>query len=160
MKIITKTSIMKFLAIALFFSGLAMSARPAGAIKISDVLNGKTGDVIKGAIVLALTAALSDELNGFINTITLNNGVPPQADTKVVPILAMGSGARVGAAQVTGPKDLVRKTKIVVQIETKFTKKNLDVEVFVPSDSMNPLKFNRVEGVGVSALISLRASGL
>ena len=52
------------------------------------------------------------------------------------------------------------QTVYVVSIETKFGKKNLDIEAFVPSDSTNPLKFNRVEGVGVSALIDIRVSGL
>ena len=47
-----------------------------------------------------------------------------------------------------------------MQIETKVSFKNLDVEIFIPSDSANPLKFNRVEGVGVSALIDLRLSGI
>ena len=38
----------------------------------------------------------------------------------------------------------------------KFGNKKLDVEVFVPSDDKSPLNFNRVEGVGVSALIDYR----
>ena len=139
---------------------LFMSPRTARAIKLGDLLDGDIGTVIKGAAVLVLTAALADQLNEFINTVTLNNGVPAQASTKVVPIISVGSGARVGAAQVTGPRELVDKVKVVVQIESKFSFKNLDVEVFVPSDSLNPLKFNRVEGVGCSALIDFRASGL
>ncbi len=127
---------------------------------LGDILNGKLGNVIKGAAVVVLTNALSDQLDDFINTVTLNKGVPEQAETKVVPLIAFGSGTRAGAVQVTGPKELVGKVKAVVQIETKFSLKNLDVEVFVPSDSINPLKFNRVEGVGVSALIDLRLSGI
>jgi hypothetical protein len=131
---------------------------------VSTVSYSKWGDllkdVLKGAGIAMLTVALSDQLNDFINTVTLNKGVPNTADTKVVPIIAVGSGTRVGAAQVTGPKDLVAKTVVVIQLETKFTAKNLDIEVFVPSDSENPLKFNRVEGVGVSALIDLRLSGI
>ena len=145
------------IAAALMFTAPWQQAR---AIKLGDILNGDVGKVIKGAAVLALTVGLADQLNSFINTVTLNKGVPESAGTKVVPVIALGSGTRVGAAQVSGPKDLVNKTKIVVQIESKFSFKNLDVEVFVPSDNMNPLKFNRVEGVGVSALIDLRASGL
>lgn len=150
----------KYMMVALFAAFICMAPRQAHAIKLGDVLDGDLGDVIKGVAVLALTSALSDQINDFINTITLNKGVPGHADTKVVPVIALGSGTRVGAAQVTGPKDLVAKTKVVVQIEAKFGFKNLDVEVFIPSDSLNPLKFNRVEGVGVSALIDIRVSGL
>jgi len=158
----TKTRFLLTISLFFLFSAAAVCLAPSrsNAIKLGDILDGDVGSVIKGAAVLALTNALADQLNDFINTITLNKGVPDQADTKVVPIIAVGSGTRVGAAQVSGPKDLVSKTKVVVQIESKFSFKNLDVEVFVPSDSVNPLKFNRVEGVGVSALIDLRASGL
>ncbi|HOX29031.1 MAG TPA: hypothetical protein PLQ76_07765 [bacterium] len=140
---------------------LALATTVTGAATIHAAkLGDKIGSVLKGAGIVLITDALSKQLNDFINTVTLNKGVPAQAETKVVPVIALGSGTRAGAAQVTGPKELVDKVKVVVQIETKFTLKNLDVEVFVPSDSMNPLKFNRVEGVGVSALIDLRLSGI
>jgi hypothetical protein len=147
---------------ALLFAVLVMvgAARPAQAVKLGDLLKGDAGDVIKGGAILLLTSALADQLNDFINTVTLNKGVPANASTKVVPLIALGSGTRVGAAQVSGPKDLVDKTKAVIQIEAKFGLKNLDVEAFVPSDNINPLKFNRVEGIGVSALIDMRVSGL
>lgn len=137
-----------------------MLVSTASGKSLEDMLGKKGGQIVKGLGIAALTSALSDQLNDFINTITLNKGVPAQAETKVVPVLAFGSGTRAGAAQVTGPKELVNKVKVVVQIETKFSAKNLDVEVFVPSDSINPTKFNRVEGVGVSALIDLRLSGI
>lgn len=133
----------------------------AGAgVAYSSKWGDRLRDLAKGAGIAMLTVALSDQLNDFINTVTLNKGVPDQAGTKVVPIISLGSGMRVGAAQVTGPKDLVAKVVVVVQLETKFSFKNLDVEIFVPSDSENPTKFNRVEGVGVSALIDLRLSGI
>ncbi len=136
---------------------IAITSKTLLSLNLGDKLVDK---VIKGVAITVLTDVLSDDINKFINTITLNKGVPTQASTKVVPIIAMGSGTRVGAAQVNGPKELVEKVEIVVQIETKFSAKNLDVEVFVPSDSINPLKFNRVEGVGISALIDLRLSGI
>ncbi len=160
MKKLNRKAVAIALLVAMIAGALFAAPFTAKAIKLGDILNGDGGKVIKGAAVLLLSAALSDQLNDFINTVTLNKGVPPEAGTKVVPIIAMGSGTRVGAAQVSGPRGLTDKVKVVVQIETKFKFKNLDVEVFVPSDSLNPLKFNRVEGVGVSALIDIRASGL
>lgn len=156
MKILNKALIAVMLALMV----TVIAPRPAQAVKLGDILDGDVGDVIKGGAILVLTGALADQLNDFINTITLNKGVPLNADTKVVPLIALGSGTRVGAAQVSGPKDLVAKAKAVIQVEAKFGFKNLDVEVFVPSDSINPLKFNRVEGLGVSALIDMRVSGL
>jgi hypothetical protein len=137
------------LAIAIATFGVTQSARAF-----------KLGDVLAGAGVVVLTSLLSKQINSAINTVTFNKGIPENAGTKVVPLIAMGSGTRVGAVQVSGPKDLVDKTKVVIQIQTKIGFKNLNVEIFVPSDSANPLKFNRVEGVGVSAVIDLRVSGL
>lgn len=139
------------MAIVVFSSATLMSS------KLGDML---PGNILKGVVLAGLTVALADQLNDAINAITLNKGVPTEAETKVVPIIAVGSGTRVGAAQVVGPKKLVENTVVVIQIETKLTMKNLDIEVFVPSDSENPLDFNRVEGVGVSALIDLRLSGI
>ena len=156
MKILNKALIGVILALMV----TVIAPRPAQAVKLGDILDGDVGDIIKGGAILVLTNALADQLNDFINTVTLNKGVPLNADTKVVPLIALGSGTRVGAAQVSGPKDLVAKAKAVIQVEAKFGFKNLDVEVFVPSDSINPLKFNRVEGLGVSALIDMRVSGL
>ena len=145
---------------ALFFAFASTVSVTVQGKNLGDIFGDTAGKVLKGAGLVVLTNMLSDQLDDFINTVTLNKGVPPEADTKVVPIISFGSGTRAGAAQVTGPRDLVAKTKVVVQIETKFSKKNLDVEVFVPSDSMNPMNFNRVEGVAVSALIDLRLSGI
>lgn len=147
-------------AVVILVSFGMMVSMSASGKSLEDMLGNKGGKIVKGLGIAALTSLLADQLNDFINTITLNKGVPAIAETKVVPVLSMGSGTRVGAAQVTGPKELVDKTKIVVQIETKFSQKNLDVEIFVPSDSLNPLKFNRVEGVGISALIDLKLSGI
>lgn len=151
-----KLSIMKkriyapIAAVTLLFAfvGVAATVQTARSVKVKDILKG-------GAIVLAADA-LSKPLNDAVNKITLNQGVPIHASTKVVPVIAFGSGTRAGFVQVSGPKNLVSKTKVVVQIESKITIKNLDVEVFVPSDSVNPLKFNRVEGVGITALVDYR----
>ena len=132
----------------LAFIGLAATVQTARSIKLGDVLTG-------GAIVLA-TKALAGPINDAINKITLNKGMPNHASTKVVPVISLGSGTRVGLVQVSGPKNLVNKTKAVIQLETKLSFKSLDVEIFVPSDSANPLKFNRVEGIGISALVDYR----
>lgn len=141
-----------FISCIIFFASIPFS----NAVKLGD----KFKNVLKGASILALTSVLSEQLNDAINAVTLNKGIPSEAATKVVPIISVGSGTRAGAAQVSGPKDLVEKTEAVVQLDTKLNFKNLNVQVFIPSDTTNPLKFNRVEGVGVSALIDLRLSGI
>ncbi len=112
-------------------------------------------DILKGGLILGGVDLFDGKINDFINKITFNRKVPIQAETKVVPIISFGDGTHVGAAQVSGPKELVDKTEVLVQIEATFEGKDIRVKIFVPSDSKNPLKFNRVEGVGVSAIIDV-----
>jgi hypothetical protein len=140
----------------LVFIGVVSNVQTARSFKIGDILKGTVGKVLKGGAIVLATDAFAGPINKAINTITFNKGVPNHAATKVVPVISLGSGTRVGFVQVSGPKDLVDKTKAVIQLETKLTIKNLAVEIFVPSDSANPLKFHRVEGIGISALVDYR----
>ncbi|MDI9371279.1 MAG: hypothetical protein GX181_08695 [Synergistaceae bacterium] len=110
--------------------------------------------VIGGGFVITTIAG---PINDFINTITLNRGVKVEGHTKVVPIVSIGSGTHIGAAQVAGPKgEPVGSTKAVAQVEASF-RDRLRVKILVPIDSENPLqRFRRVQGVGVSAIIDYR----
>ena len=73
-----------------------------------------------------------------------------------MPIITVGGGTYVGAAQVTGDQYLIDQTKAVLQIEAAFGGNQFRVKTLVPIDSDNPLNFSRVQGVGVSALIDVR----
>ena len=95
-------------------------------------------------------------LNSFINTLTAKNGVSSDYATKVVPIIVVGSGTYTGAAQVTGPNDLVEKTKAVLQLEGNFNGSTFRVKALIPIDTKNVTSFNRVQGVGVSAQIDVK----
>jgi hypothetical protein len=94
------------------------------------------------------------QINKAINTLLLNNKAEIKDATKVVPILSIGSGGHIGAAQVSGPEDKVEQVEAVFQIEGKWNA--IRLKALVPSDSKNPLKLNRVEKVGVSAIIDLK----
>lgn len=94
------------------------------------------------------------QINKAINTLLLNNKAEIKDATKVVPILSIGTGGHIGAAQVSGPEDMVNQVEAVFQIEGKWNAVRL--KALVPSDSKNPLKLNRVEKVGVSAVIDLK----
>ncbi|HHW09843.1 MAG TPA: hypothetical protein GXX29_07710 [Firmicutes bacterium] len=97
----------------------------------------------------------NEEINDFINTITFNRGLEKLAVTKVVPIISVGTGAYVGAAQVTGPAHLVNKVQAVGQIEADIFG-GLRAKALVPLDSKNPFQgLRRVEQVGVSAIIDV-----
>jgi len=104
----------------------------------------------------ALVKTFAEPINSFINEVTLNKGVKNSYATKVVPIVSVGSGVYIGAAQVSGPADAVERTKAVARLDVSFQGK-FRVNILVPIDSENPLeRFRRVQGVGVSAVIDLK----
>ena len=125
---------------------------PAAAIDLGDILKGGALIVGGGALVKAIAGPIDE----FINTVTFNKGAKYQGHTRVVPIVSMGDGAHIGAAQVGGTaKASVDKTQAVAQLEVSF--KGIRVKVLIPIDSLNPLKqFRRVQGVGVTAIIDVK----
>ena len=115
------------------------------------------GDVLKGGGIAFLVSKFSTPLNNFINTLTFKHGAGTDFATKVVPIITVGGGTHIGAAQVTGDQDLIDQTKAVLQAEAAFGGGNqFRVKTLIPIDSTNPTNFSRVQGVGVSALIDVR----
>lgn len=143
MKQLKKKGIALTLAVLL---ALGSSALAAG---LGDLIG-----VVGGGLVVS---AIAGPINDFINTITLNKGAKVEGHTKVVPIVSIGSGTHIGAAQVAGPRgEAIGSTKAVAQIEADFQKR-IRVKILVPIDSENPLqRFRRVQGVGVSAIIDLK----
>ena len=125
---------------------------PAGAIDLKDIL--KEGALIVGGGALVKTIA--GPLNDFINTVTLNRGAQFQGYTKVVPIVSMGDGTHIGAAQVGGTsKASVDETQAVAQLEASF--QGIRAKILIPIDSLNPLQqFRRVQGIGVTAIIDVK----
>ena len=121
----------------------------AWAIDLGDLIG-----VVGGGFIVSQVAG---PLNDFINTVTFNKGAKVEGHTKVVPIVSLGSGTRIGAAQVAGPRgEAIQKTKAVAQLEVTF-RDRLRTKILIPIDSENPVKqFKRVQGVGVSAIIDFR----
>lgn len=128
---------------------VSLVATPAGAIDLGGIVGGLAGGF--------LVDQLAEPLNKFINIVTFNKGIQAEKFTKVVPILSIGSGARIGAAQVSGPsKDGVQRCKAVAQFEADF-KGRIRAKILIPVDSVNPSqRFRRVHGVGVSAVIDVK----
>ena len=83
------------------------------------------------------------------------NNLSTTYSTKVVPIVSLGGGAHIGAAQVTGPSSEVERVEAVAQIEASFNSV-ARVKGLVPIDSKNPSTANRIQGVGISAIIDLK----
>ena len=67
----------------------------------------------------------------------------------------MGNNAYIGAAQITGPASEIERVKAVAQLEASFNG-IARVKGLVPIDSMNPVGANRIQGVGISALVDLK----
>ena len=135
----------------LLLAALSLTAVPtsATALDLGDILK-------KGALIVgggALVKALAEPLNDFINTVTFNRNAKFQGYTKVVPIVSIGDGTHIGAAQVGGQvKSAVERTQAAAQLEAEF--KGVRIRILIPIDSVNPSeKFNRVQGVGVTAMI-------
>ncbi len=131
------------LVLVLFSGGASL------ALDLGDLIG-----VIGGGFVVS---AIAGPINDFINTITLNRGAKVEGHTKVVPIVSIGSGTHIGAAQVAGPRgEVIASTKAVAQIEATF-RSRLRIKILVPIDSENPIqRFRRVQGVGVSAIIDFK----
>ena len=141
-------------AIVVVFALLMSLTYPiqAGAIDLKGII--KEGALIIGGG--ALVTAIAKPLDDFINTVTLNRGAQFQGYTKVVPIVSMGDGTHIGAAQVGGTSaDSVEETQAVAQLETSF--QGIRIKVLIPIDSLNPLQqFRRVQGIGVTAIIDVK----
>ena len=106
---------MKYLrtkAAVVLLAMVAATAMPhaAAATDIGDLLK-------KGALIVgggALVKAIADPINDFINTVTFNKSAKYEGHTKVVPIVSVGDGTHIGAAQVGGQvKSAVEKTEAV-----------------------------------------------
>ena len=111
------------------------------------------GGLIKGGIVGVGVDKYGPSINSFLNKLLNQKNLGTTYATKVVPIVSLGNGSRVGAAQVTGPT--AERVKAVAQVEGSFN--NIArAKGLVPVDSANPAGASRIQGVGVSAVIDLK----
>ena len=86
----------------------------------------------------------------------MKEGAGTNYATKVVPIVSIGNRGYIGAAQVIGDADQVEKVEAVGQLEISWNNKLFRIKGLITMDSKNPTSFNRVQGVGVSAVIDVR----
>ena len=141
----------KFFAILVTMLLVALPAS-VSALNLGNILRDSMAPVVGGALVTATAGPMDD----FINTATLNNGGRLDGHTKVVPIISLGNGTRLGAAQVGGNlRRAVDNTRAVVQLERNF--QGVRATILIPVDSLTPIRqFRRVQGVGVTAIIDGR----
>lgn len=133
--------------VAAYMLGAGTRALPAQAFDL--------GSILKMGGISYLVSRFGSEINTFINKLTLQKGLDTQYATKVVPILSLGSGSYIGAVQVVGPKAQVDKVKAVGQLEGSFVKV-ARVKAMIPIDATSISNINRVEGVGVGAIVDFK----
>ena len=113
------------------------------------------GSILKVGGISVLVSKYGDEINTFLNKLLMKNGVGSDYATKVVPILSGGTGKYIGAVQVVGPSGQVDKVKAVAQIEGEFNG-IARAKALIPVATTDVTNLNRVQGVGVSAIIDFK----
>lgn len=78
-------------------------------------------------------------------------------DDKVVPIISVLEGVRIGAARVNGPRSKIDQVNAVAQLETHF-QDFLEIDIYVPitTNRPGPGGLDRVQEVGVTGLLDIR----
>jgi hypothetical protein len=107
------------------------------------------GEIIRAAAVAVGIKAAAKSIDKVINTVSFNKG----SVTKVVPMASFGEKAYIGGAQLSGSTRTINTVQAVWQYEDLFSNGVFRVKVLVPTNSINPLKLKRVEGVGLTAVI-------
>jgi len=125
-----------------------------GASQVS-ALKLNLGSVLKVGGIGFLVTKFAPQIDSAINSVFGKKFAPYEA-TKVVPIVSIGSGTSIGAAQVQGSPEAIAKVKGVAQLEVKFLNQQFRINALVPVDDLNPTKMSRVKGVGVSAVIDVK----
>jgi len=146
----TRRNLGKGFIVALALALLTLPMGSAWAIKLGDIL--KVGG---WAYILKNNAKDIDKgLNAVVGRKNLKSTIWV---TKVVPIVSVGQGGFIGAVQIAGPKAKVAVTKAALQLEASLLGNDIRARIFIPVNSANPAdKFQRVEGVGITALLDLR----
>ena len=131
----------------------------AGAcLLVGGMAGAQLGSVLKGGAIAVAVSKFGKEINNAINTLTGQKNVSVTQATKVVPILSIGDGGHIGAAQVAGPERLVEQVEAVAQLEGRFRAiGGVRLRALVPISTKTPQRgLDRVEGVGVSAIVDFK----
>ena len=111
-----------------------------------------------------MTLAL-DHFSGKINDYVNENApfkIEEGYETKIVPVVTVGSKGYIGAAQICGPKEQLDKCKAALTVEGQLASGTVRVQYLVPIDTARPTSLenvHRVQGVGVSARLDLGFPG-
>ena len=129
-----------------------------GCLLLGGMAGAQLGSIIKGGAIAVAVSKFGKDIDKAINTLTGQKNVSQTQATKVVPILSIGDGGHVGAVQVAGPARLVNRVEAVAQLEGRFRAiGGVRLRALVPISTKTPQRgLDRVEGVGVSAIIDFK----
>ena len=125
-----------------------------------DKLNELRDTLKEKGMALAL-----DHFSGKINDYVNENApfkIEEGYETKIVPVVTVGSKGYIGAAQICGPKEQLEKCKAALTVEGQLASGAVRVQYLVPIDTATPTSLDnvhRVQGVGVSARLELGFPG-
>ena len=127
---------------------LVVVALMSGTVYALDI-----GDLLKIFGIGYVVKTFSGDINSFINKTLGERGAEIRGATKVVPILSVGSGGFIGAAQVVGVPSKVQTIKAVAQVEAKFQDR-FRMRVLIPISTETVSGAPKgVSGVGVSTVL-------
>mgnify|MGYP006910670726 CR=1 FL=1 len=134
-----------------FVLGIALGPQPARSID----LGGAIGDLVKVFGIAWVVNHFDKQIDRGINTFLQQHEAAIEGQTKVVPILRVGtkSSTAIGAAQVMGPTVQVRKVQAVaeLQLDIGSLRGRALIPISTKDAKMGGIK--GVSGVGVSANI-------
>lgn len=121
--------------------------------RTSALLGGTIGTAVKVFGIGYAVRVFGPQINSFINGVMAQRGIEREGGTKVVPILSVGQGLYIGAAQVMGPVARVNNVRSVAQGEISIGEVRLNG--LFPLNATVPLisPTSTVPGVGISALV-------
>jgi len=98
-----------------------------------------------------------EDIDHFINVLLSQRGIEHEGMTKVVPIIRVGgAGTAVGAAQVVGPAQQVKKVSAVAEVEiTIGGSARARGLVPVSTKKVTTDSIRSIGGVGISANIKI-----
>ena len=113
------------------------------------------GDVLKIGGIAFLVTQYGDKINTVIDGALGEREAAAAGATKVVPILSVGEGGYIGAAQVVGSPESVQRVKAVFQVEIQVS--SFRAKALIPAaTSKAKTTPSRAKGVGVSAVIEFK----
>lgn len=111
------------------------------------------GSLIKIFGIGYVVKQFSGQIDSFINKALGEREAAVRGATKVVPILSVGGGGFIGAAQIVGVPSKVDSVKAVAQVEARFMDRfRMRVLLPVTTETVSGSP-KGVSGVGVSAVL-------